>query len=234
MKMRTMLTRLSGVFRLANAPGAFVRVGALCAVLMTVTTSPLQAQVAVGLRSGLNFANVNSSQFTFGNSSGRTAYTGGAFITVSGGGDLSMQVELLYSQKGISILGAGGNAVAKVDYVEVPVLLRLSLRDDEERIRPHLYAGTFLSFEAGCRAEGTLAVLDPTGDCASILPGRGETDAGFVLGGSVDYGLARRFFLTLDARLNRGLVNLNWDDEADNVRSRVWAISGGLGILLGS
>jgi len=55
-----------------------------------------------------------------------------------------------------------------------------------------------------------------------------------VFGGSIDYGLARRYFLTLDARYNQGLLNLNWNEETDNVRSRVWAVSGGIGILLGS
>lgn len=196
--------------------------------------SPVEAQVSVGLRSGVNFANVTSSQFTFGRSSGRTAYTGGAFLVVSGTRHLSLQTELLYSQKGISIIGQGGSAVANVDYVEVPILIRVRLQDETERIRPHLLAGGFMSFEAKCSTVGTIVGLDPSGDCAGLLPRRGETDAGLVLGAGVDYGLARRFYLTFDARLNHGLLNLNWDEETDSARSRVWAITGGIGILLGA
>ncbi len=201
---------------------------------MLIATSGIEAQVAVGLRSGLNFANVSSSEFAFGRSSGRTAFTGGAFLTVAGSGSLAFQTELLYSQKGISILGEGGSAVANIDYVEVPVLLRLRLSDEANRLRPHLFAGMFLSFEASCAAVGTIVGLDPGGDCVSLLPGRGETDAGAVIGGRLDYGLARRWFLTLDARLNQGFLNLNWDEDIDSVRSHVWAVSGGVGLLLGA
>jgi len=147
--------RSSGSIGLVTAPSLFTRVvGVLFAVLLLA--SPLVAQVSVGIRSGVNFANVSSSQFAFGRSSGRTAFTGGAFLTVSGTRSLSLQTELLYSQKGISILGAGGSAVAKVDYIEVPVLLRVRVRDDTKRIRPHVFAGAFFSFEATCSASGTI------------------------------------------------------------------------------
>ncbi|MCG8467541.1 MAG: PorT family protein [Gemmatimonadetes bacterium] len=208
--------------------------GVTSALVAFAFAPPAAAQVAIGIRGGVNFADVTSEQFEFGRPGGRRAFTGGGFLNISGTARYSLQLELLYSQKGISILGLGGSAVANVDYIDIPILLRVRLRDDHDRVRPYLFGGGFLSFETSCSAVGTISTLASDDDCGNLLPGRGETDAGLVVGSGLEYGLANRWFLTLDGRLDVGVLNLNWADEDDSVRSRVWAISGGIGVLLGA
>ncbi len=183
--------------------------------------------VALGLKGGLNLSDASSDQFELQGLSSRKAFVGGGFLTVTGGKSIAFQSELLYSQQGFGMRVVGGTARVSLDYLEIPILLRVRLVPEDRKIRPAVFAGGFVSFESGCSIKGA------GGDCETLLAGRGESDAGLVFGGGADIGLAGRYFLALDGRYNVGLANLVWEEETDRVSSRVWAFTAGLGILLG-
>lgn len=187
--------------------------------------------IALGAKGGVNFADVSSDEFGFGGVGGRTAFVGGGFFQATARGGLGFQAEVLYSQKGLSALVAGGTAVAELDYVEIPLLLKYRLVDQRRKIRPSLFGGWFLAFEARCGLSGQQVGEDS--GCEALLGSRGNVDGGFVLGASLDIGLRGRYFLLLDGRLNHGVMNLDWEEADDRVTSRTWAFTGGVGVLLG-
>ena len=189
--------------------------------------------MAIGLKGGANLSDVSSSQFEFGRAGQRRAFSGGVFLTLSGPKQIAFQPEFLYSQKGISILGQGGSAVAEVDYVSIPLLIRYSLSEEAGKIRPSVFGGGFLAFEAKCFVSGDISTLDEDEGCQAVLERRGKMDAGLVIGAAVDIGLADRFFLTFDGRYDWGLLNLHWEGQGDRVQSRAWSFMGGVGVLLG-
>lgn len=188
--------------------------------------------VAVGVRGGANLADLSSDQFEFGTASGRTRFAGGVFVTFAGR-QIAGQPELLFAQRGFDVLGAGGSARTDVSYVDIPILLKFRLRPNR-KVRPALLVGGFISLETSCNVTGDATGVPSDGDCDAFFPARGKTDAGGIVGAALDVGLADRYFLALDARYALGLLNLNWDDVADRVNSRVLSFTAGVGILLGS
>ncbi len=194
---------------------------------------PLPAQVALGVKGGINVADVTSNQFGLGGVDRRTAPVGGAFLSVTGRGSVGFQAEVLYAQKGFSALVQGGTATAKLAYIDIPLLVKVRLVGQEHRIRPSLLAGWFLGFEIGCSLSGALEGIGGEGDCDALLGRRGKLDGGFVLGAGTEIGLRDRTYLVFDARYNSGQVNLNWERADDRVLSRVWSFTAGVGLLLG-
>lgn len=191
------------------------------------------AQAALGLRGGVNLADVTSNQFGFGGVSRRTAPVGGVFLSIAGSSSIGFQAEALYAQKGFSALVEGGIATAKIAYIDVPVLVKVRLVGQDHRIRPSLFGGWFLGFEVSCSLSGSLEDIGGEGDCDALLQRRGKLDGGFVFGAGAEVGLVDRTFLVFDARYAAGQLNLNWEEADDRVLSQVWSFSAGAGILLG-
>jgi hypothetical protein len=192
-----------------------------------------QSGISVGVKGGLNIADVSSRQFGFGGVGTRNAWLGGAFITFMGDANVGVQPELLYTRKGFAALVPDGTAAVELDYVEIPVLVRFRVGPEGRRVRPAVFGGLFLALEAGCSLSGQLAGLEGSSDCEALVAGRGEMDGGFVVGAGVDIGLRDRLFLLLDARYSHGILNIDWQEESDKVSSRVWSFMVGAGLLLG-
>lgn len=109
----------------------------------------------------------------------RTGLIGGLSLVLPSRGLLTLQPELLFSSKGAK--GSTTSATGlQLDYVEVPVLLRLTLAR-EGTVHPHLYAGPYLGLEIDCSVSGS------AGDCED-LPGVSTktVDVGGTAGGGLD------------------------------------------------
>jgi len=192
-----------------------------------------RAQVALGLRGGVNLSDVTSNQFGFGGVGHRTAPVGGAFLSIAGPASIGFQTEILYAQKGFSALVEGGTATANIAYIDVPILVKVRLVGQQHRIRPSLFGGWFLGFEISCSLGGALEGIGGEGDCDALLRRRGKLDGGFVFGAGAEVGLVDRTFLVFDGRYGAGQLNLNWQEADDRVLSQVWSFTAGAGILLG-
>lgn len=201
------------------------------ALLSTPGTAYAQGS-AFGLRGGFGPASVSSTEFAFSEGS-VTAFQIGAFMSVFTPTLLTLQPEVQYSRRGFSAFVIGGEANANLSYVEVPLLFKLGLNDETNRLRPSAILGTFIGFEVGCSLSGGLEGLGGDPSCDSILAGRGKMDAGVILGAGADYGLTGRWFLTGDIRYSLGLLNVAWEEELDRVTSRTWSFMAGAGVFLG-
>ncbi len=80
----------------------------------------------LGLEAGANFANfigddVSKTKLT----DSRLGFAGGGFLGLNFGNNFSIRPEILYEQKGAKI--AGESTTSELDYLEVPILVKLSL-----------------------------------------------------------------------------------------------------------
>lgn len=87
-----------------------------------------------------------------------TGFAGGGFITYHIVADLSFQGEVLYVEKGATIIGASGAGADRelaIGYVEVPVMLRVDVPLVRDRLAFHLYAGPAAGLRVRCAVTDT-------------------------------------------------------------------------------
>lgn len=157
----------------------------------------------------------------------RTGLLGGLSFVTSGG-VFAWQPEVLAVSKGAK--GATSSAEGlKLNYVEIPVLLRLSLSRDPG-MRPHLYAGPYLGFQIDCSAKGTSA------DCNDV-PGVSTrtVDVGGIVGGGLDFDVGP-LVLTGGVRYGFGVstvADFTLSSPKESARNGVWALYTGLAFRVG-
>jgi len=99
-------------------------------VLMLLTKIQASAQsFDMGLEAGMNFSSLVGSGAnalsSTGSTSSRLGFVGGGYLSLNFGPNFGIRPELLYEQKGAQISGTTTNY--EVDYIEVPVLLKIGL-----------------------------------------------------------------------------------------------------------
>ncbi len=168
-------------------------------VLLVVLTSSTAAwaQVGGGIKAGVNFAKVSGSDDDPGRRIGSTA---GVFLTL-GQKLVALQPEVIFSMQGSEFtLGT-----AKVDYFQVPVLLRIG---SSAKNKASVFGLVGPSFGIRIREEGW---DDPIK----------RTDVGLVVGAG--FTVSR---LLVEARYTAGLTDFSEGSGA--FKHRVWSLLGGL------
>jgi hypothetical protein len=196
----------------------------VCAVLLFLllgsTTAAIAQEAAVGVKAGVNFSNLNIEgegvDFSFDQ---RTGFVGGLFVVVPANSLIALQLEGLYSQKGAKLEEGGGSATIKVDYFDVPVLLRVS-SDPAAQASFHVFGGPSFGFKLRARAKSSFDGETESEDIGEDV----ETfDFGVVAGAGVELG---RFIV--DGRYCWGLSPANKDDEEGKIKNRVFSIMAGI------
>lgn len=169
-------------------------------------------QVAIGLKGGLNFANIDTSTPSTAYNS-RTGYHAGAFVSFKFT-KIAIQPELVYSQQGTTVQYNGASIDQNFSYVNVPILLKL-----------YLVGG--LNLQLGPQFGFLTAASGP-------IPGSGSSssqdiksyykssDISIALGAGIDLPLN----LNLDFRYNLGVSDNN-ESTASTVKNQVFQLSVG-------
>jgi hypothetical protein len=162
-----------------------------------------QVQVALGLKAGANI-----SKFDKSGADNLTSFHGGAFALFKLT-KIGIQPELLFSQQGASL----NNVDLKTSYMTIPVMLKL-----------YLVAG--LNLQVGPQF-GFLTKAELDGDDVKDSFKNSDISANVGLGWDLPFGL------TLDARYNIGLSDLNDGDGlvTGDFKSRVVQVSVGYKIF---
>jgi hypothetical protein len=185
----------------------FVFGSALMMALLCSTTA--SAGIGGGLKIGVNLATF--SDFNDASTSHRVGIVAGGFLTFGLAPMIAFQPEVLFSAQGSKLhLGTSGaivssDATAKLDYVQVPLLLRIG---NSGKAGASLYA----------IVGPTLGVLVQHQGLAEDLK---DTDVGIVAG--VGVTVSR---LLLEGRYTYGLTDLNKGGSA--VQNRVLSLMVGL------
>jgi hypothetical protein len=146
-----------------------------------------------GLKGGINMANIYGSDAGRYSSKMKLGGIGGAFICLDLMA-LKLQPEVLYSQKGFKWDYAGTNVTERLDYLEIPVLLKFSFG---KIVVPSIYFGPSIGVLLSAKESAQSQTVDFKEFCNS-------TDYGLVLGAEIKTPAK----LSVEARYNLGLGNV--------------------------
>jgi len=173
-----------------------------------------QAQFAVGIKGGLNFANVDVSKSAGANYDSRTGYHAGAFALIKFG-FIGIQPELIFSKQGSNYTVNTADYEANFDYINIPVMAKFYLP-----LGLNLQAGPQFGFLSKAQLEQTISGVKTTSDVKNQSK---NSDIAIGLGAGWDLP----FGLTVDARYNIGVSKVNDDSGSGDVKNRVFQLSVG-------
>jgi hypothetical protein len=178
-----------------------------------------QAEVAIGLKAGPNFASINQDATAGETYKSRTGFHGGAFVLFKLT-KIGIQPELIFSQQGTKVEFNDEDYKANFTYLNIPVMLKL-----------YLAAGLNLQLgpQFGFITKATQEFPDASGnvteeDVKDQLKG---SDLSLGLGAGWDLP----FGLTIDARYNLGLSKINDKDDTQEAKNQVFQVSLGYKIF---
>jgi hypothetical protein len=212
----------------------------VAAILIGVSlVGPLSCQElnrTVGFKTGVITTGVNAEVDAFLNTDWRTGVTAGGFVSLDLASMLTLQADLLFSQRGFGFRMYGGDAglipgKAEVGALEFHMNLGVRLPWRTDRVSPRVFVGPAVGYELSCTVNGTMMGMTFKEECDAPVVGI-EThtmDLGFSFGGGVDVYL-HPLTLVMDGRYTQGLRNLNDNPQGvDRLRSRAWSFTVGAG-----
>ena len=171
-----------------------------------------------GVKGGLNFANFHGEDTEGMNLNSKMGFCAGGFITYSINDVFAIQPEVLFTMKGTKWdTGYGATITYSLNYVEIPVLFRLSM-PNQRSVRPSLFVGPYLAIKLSSKA-----TLESGGVSVDLDWGEDvkTTDFGVVVGGGVDFALGSRP-VTVDARYTLGLTSFY--EAPDDLKNGVLSV----------
>jgi hypothetical protein len=192
-----------------------IKISILTFCLVLATGSAAFAQGS-GVIVGANFATLDVNPEQGPTFDRRTGLAAGIFFTLPLGPSLSVQPEVLYSQKGAKYKEGSAEATIQLDYVDIPVLARAGSSSGLV-----VFGGPSFGFKVRARLK-----TDFEGD--STEEDIGDQVESFDLGLVVGAGFQSGKFV-LDGRYQWGLSNANKDEfENAEVKNRVISVMLGI------
>lgn len=177
------------------------------ALIMVSSSAWSQAQFAIGIKGGLNFAKLDVDNTSTKN---RTGFHGGAFALIKLT-KIGIQPEIIFSQQGTKLKIDGNDAEANFNYINIPVIVKL-------------YTVAGINLQAGPQFGFiSKAEIDDTSVKESIK----KSDISLALGAGWDLP----FGLTIDARYNLGLSKIDDDASFEATKNQVIQVSLGFKLI---
>jgi len=174
------------------------------AVLCAAALVPQNLAAGVGIKGGYSLAKFSWNSTDVPTMQNLPASVAGVFFKL-GLGPLAIQPEVLYIRMGAKYEDLGGKVETRVDYVQVPVLLKLSVIPLGP-IRPVIYAGGYGAMRI--KARMVMIVDGQVIDDADVSDEYGKYDYGLVGGAGLDIKLPG-IAISIEGRYNYGLINVD-------------------------
>jgi opacity protein-like surface antigen len=188
-------------------------------LLIGVTANQAHSQnnLGFGIRGGMNFANINDTDFDVNS---RTGIMAGVYFNYAlSNSPISIQPEVLYTQKGFET----GDDTYRFDYIEIPVLARFNFINDSGLL-PYVSFGPHIAFKVNADTPPVPTDVPNTPVQTSFNEGDiNTTDFGVTVGAGLDFGR-----LDLGVRYTAGLTEVS-DDESVSAKNGVFSIIAGIG-----
>ena len=181
-----------------------------------------QAEFAIGLKAGPNFATIDTESSAAANYKNRAGFHGGAFVLVKAA-KFGIQPEVIFSQQGSKVEIDSKNFESNFSYVNIPVILKL-------------YTIAGINIQAGPQfgfiTNAETPVRDQFGDVTveNVKDKMKTSDFTVALG----LGWDLPFGLTLDARYNMGLSKIYEDapsQQTEDAKNQVFQVSLGYKLI---
>jgi hypothetical protein len=166
-----------------------------------------QAGLGIGVKGGLNFANLDgtSARGTFDS---RTGYHFGAFALFKFG-KVGLQPEVLFSKQGSKVKVNSNDFDANFSYINIPVIVKL-------------YTIAGINLQVGPQF-GFLSRAEIENEDKAVVDSFKDSDISLAMGAGWDLP----FGLKIDARYNLGLTEISDNANYNNVKNQVWQVSVG-------
>lgn len=188
----------------------------VCFVAVILSTAGFsQMQLAVGVKAGPNFANLDTKSSIGENYKSRTGFHGGGFVLVKLT-KIGIQPEILFSQQGSTVKFNSQDLKSNYSYINVPVIVKLYTVAGI-----NLQVGPQFGFITKAEQEDLL-----TGKMENVKSKLKGSDLSLALGAGWDLP----FGITLDARYNLGLSDIN-DSSGESIKNQVWQVSLGYKLI---
>ncbi|HWA34857.1 MAG TPA: porin family protein [Cyclobacteriaceae bacterium] len=185
----------------------------ICA-MAGATAAYSQAEMAIGIKGGLNFATLNVSQSAGANYNNRTGYHAGAFALFKFG-KIGLQPEILFSKQGTKYTFNSQDVDANFDYINIPIILKLYTVAGI-----NLQLGPQIGFLSTAQAKSTVSGVSTTTDLKSFY---NNNDISLAMG----LGWDLPFGLSIEGRYNLGLKEINDGSNTNSTKNQVIMISAG-------
>ncbi len=199
------------------------RVVLVLVILMSVTVfATAQSSTFFGVKGGwLNSGFIGEDASSQDQKSG---FNAGFFLNVTAAnGIIGFQPEVLFSQKGSTIQAGNIREDYELNYVDIPVLMKLSLPLDV--LRPNVFVGPYASF----KVSETYTYTETVTDFSTQSEGNTKDfDYGAVFGGGLDIHLDN-IILSVDGRYNLGLQELEKVEEPKDIKNGSFGLNIGVG-----
>lgn len=181
-----------------------------------------QAQVAIGLKGGMNFSKIDISQGA-SNVENATGFHAGAFALFKLT-KIGIQPEIVFSKQGSTFEFDGSDYEANFDYINVPILLKLYLAGGL-----NLQAGPQFGFLSTSELIETVGGISDTQDVKDLFDKKSDLSIAIGAGWDLPFGL------TIDARYNIGVSDLELTPENStqpiNIKNKVIQLSVGYKLI---
>ncbi len=181
-------------------------------------TAPLAAQARVGVIGGFVSSNITTSgtNGTF-SPSARSGFAAGVSVQGQLSPNLSLGPEAVFIEKGYRSTVGGVTGTFKLNYIEVPVLLRLGAGAGTTRL--FVLGGPSIAFKLSCSSDLSTGSGSIGGDCSSSTNNNIKSaDFSVMFGAGVSVNA-----LSLSARYDLGLTDV-YNNTSDNVSYRNHAL----------
>lgn len=196
----------------------------MCCLLVLGQQAFAQAEFAIGIKAGPNFATIDTESSASANYKNRAGFHGGAFILVKAA-KFGIQPEIIFSQQGSKVEIDSKNFESNFSYVNIPVILKL-------------YTVAGINIQAGPQFGFITNAETPIQD--QLNPGSYRVEdvkdkmksSDFTVALGLGWDLP--FGLTIDARYNMGLSKI-YDDaptqQTADARNQVFQVSLGYKLI---
>ena len=188
----------------------------------TVPTPPMR----LGITAGLNLADLRDDNAP--DLSRRKGLMAGVSLIAPFQPTLAIQLEALYSMKGVMSSSGSSSSTLKMSYVELPVLLRWEMPESD--MKPFLLIGPEVSYQVACDIDAVSGSSSQHVTCKDLEAFGfkvSKFDAGLVLGAGLGFDLGGRL-VTVGVRYDHGLRELVPDSDPPKSKNRVLSLVGSL------
>lgn len=213
--MRTRTTRLARTL-VARTIAAATALALSATVVHAQVAAPLAPRYRFAVAAGINLANMTE----LDDSDMRAGFVVGGQVVIPMGTAFAFQPEIYYAQKGAkgSMVDEGSgeqvDITLKNDYIEIPLLARLSIVNQGGGVQPFLLVGPSIGINMSCEIEGESQGVEVSVDCDELVEAE-SVDLGAMLGGGLDFPMGTRSF-SVGARYTFGFNEVFQDSDSKN------------------
>ncbi|HWJ26621.1 MAG TPA: porin family protein [Flavisolibacter sp.] len=143
--------------------------------LLLLVPCVLFAQIGIGIKAGVNFANVTNASSI--NNSNRSGFMAGVFLTPPFKGILSYRTELVFSRQGYYFSTSTNTGKVNLDYLLLPQLMGINITKLLQ-----LQFGFQVAFLLNAKADSTSTISGIPGPYSNVMNYYNKFDYGFALG----------------------------------------------------